>query len=285
MTTRPTPSAKSLVLDLLATLPAGHPMPVATLIAAGELFGITPNNTRVALARLLSAGRVERDHRGRYHASPKLAQVQRWIVSWRRLSERTRPWRGGWVSVCGAHGRASARALRLVGFRNLRPGLALRPDNRVGGVEEARTTLRALGLPSDALVFALSGLDSASDTRARALWDQAELQRGYENSLATLAASEARLDRLPATEAMVESFCVGGAVIRQLRADPLLPDAIAPGAARDELVRAMRAYERRGRARWADFMRGFGVLDAQVPSDLRSEEAARGLAVAAGGTR
>ncbi|MEO2236657.1 MAG: hypothetical protein ABGW95_00195, partial [Candidatus Poseidoniia archaeon] len=49
------PSSKSLILDLLSTLRRGA-MPVRALVAAGELFDITPNSLRVSLARLCSTG-------------------------------------------------------------------------------------------------------------------------------------------------------------------------------------------------------------------------------------
>jgi phenylacetic acid degradation operon negative regulatory protein len=51
-------------------------------------------------------------------------------------------------------------------------------------------------------------------------------------------------------EALVESFLVGGAAIRSLARDPLLPDEIAPGDHRRALTDAMRDYDRRGRALW-----------------------------------
>ena len=41
-------------------------MPVRALVEAGRCFGIGDNSLRVALARLLARGRVERNMRGRY---------------------------------------------------------------------------------------------------------------------------------------------------------------------------------------------------------------------------
>ena len=50
---------------------------------------------------------------------------------------------------------------------------------------------------------------------------------------------------------MVESFLLGGRVIRQLVLDPLLPEPILPVGERDALAGAMRRYDRLGRACWA----------------------------------
>ncbi len=72
---------------------------------------------------------------------------------------------------------------------------------------------------------------------------------------------------------MVESFLLGGAVVRELVLDPLLPEPILPAGPRNELVAAMRDYDRMGRAAWADFLRGHGVVHWQAPADLRLGQA------------
>ena len=51
-------SPRSLILDLLSTLRRGA-MPVRALIRAGEMFEIPENTLRVALARLVQAGRAK----------------------------------------------------------------------------------------------------------------------------------------------------------------------------------------------------------------------------------
>jgi phenylacetic acid degradation operon negative regulatory protein len=132
------PSPRSLILDLLSTLRRGS-MPVGALVAAGELFGLAPGTLRVALARLLAAGRVERDSRGRYQLGEKAAPIQRAVVSWRHLDRLTVEWDGSWWAVHAPRppGRGERRrheqALRLLGFRELSPGLRVRPANLAGG--------------------------------------------------------------------------------------------------------------------------------------------------------
>jgi phenylacetic acid degradation operon negative regulatory protein len=280
------PTAKSLILDLLSTL-AGGTMPVSTLVQAGQLFGIAENNVRVALARLVTGGQVDRDERGRYRLGAQSAPIDRLVSSWRRPGERLRSWDDDWVAVhtAGLPARSGERALRrreralrFLGFRELAAGLAIRPDNLRGGVAALRAELETLGLEAGALVFELRALDPASDARARGLWDVAALCAGYRQSLADLAASEQRLQIASEAEGMVESFLLGGRVIRQLVLDPLLPEPIVPVAERDALVLALRRYDRLGRACWTGFLERHGVLGGRTPADTRIPGGASRLA-------
>lgn len=268
---------KSLIVDLLVTVREGS-MPVRSLVAAAELFGIPENGLRVALARLTAAGQIERDERGQYRFGARAAAVRAQVDSWRTLERRTVAWDGTWVGVLNATAagastrtqqRQSTRALLFLGMRQLGRGLSIRPNNLRGGVEQVRARLLALGVPEAALVFSLSNLDDEAEKRARALWDVEALETEYRRSIQELVRSEARLPRLPVREAMVESFLLGGRVIRKLVLDPLLPEAIAPTATRQELGETMRRYDRIGRACWAGFSRQFGVPHRQTPLDTR----------------
>jgi phenylacetic acid degradation operon negative regulatory protein len=272
----PSPSPRSLILDLLSTLRGGS-MPVGALVAAGGLFGIAENGVRVALSRLLRRGLAQRDERGRYRLGPRAAALNERVVSWRRIEERLRRWDGGWVGVQhadrrGRRGEATERALLLLGFGRLAPGLRVRPDNLRGGIDAVRDELLTLGLGPDALVFSLGSLDARAEARARRLWDATALRRGYARSLQELATSEARLPGLDEAEAMVESFALGGRVIRTLVRDPLLPEALVPGEERRAVVAALRRYDRAGRRSWAAFLARHGAphthLDLPVDGAL-----------------
>lgn len=283
------PSAKSLVLDLLSTLRRGA-MPVRALVEAGALFGIEGNSVRVALARLLAGGLVERDERGLYRMGAGAGEIQGRVAAWRHLGDRMRTWNGDWIGVHGAGDagptagarRRGERALRFLGFRALAPGLDVRPDNLAGGSAVARETLRGLGLANDALVFALRDLGPEAEARAARLWDVPALRRAARASRAALEKSARRLPRLSGPEAMRESFLVGGHVLRQLALDPLLPPEIQPGAEREDLVAAMERYDRLGRAAWAGFLESFGVLPGRSAHDVRMIDAATTLAAAGG---
>src|SRR6185369_2873650 len=91
--------------------------------------------------------------------------------------------------------RRRQRALEFLGFRELDPGLWLRPDNLRGGVAEARRQLEALGLDRGAIVFGLDALDDATDARARRLWDVTSLRQSYRTLRAAIAASVRRVPR------------------------------------------------------------------------------------------
>jgi phenylacetic acid degradation operon negative regulatory protein len=116
-------------------------------------------------------------------------------------------------------------------------------------------------------VCILSALDRATDTRARRSWDAAALQRAYRTLDDELRASAARLDRLPAAAAMVESFRIGGRAMRQLVLDPLLPDEICSATERTALVARLVAYDRAGRLAWAELLKRYDVPYLRAPLD------------------
>jgi len=282
------PTARSLILDLLSTLRRGT-MPVGALVEAGALFGIPGNNVRVALARLLAAGHVARDERGRYRLGASAAPVERRVRSWRELDRATRAWSAGsWIAVHHAESPASQRradrrererALRFFGFRPLGPALSLRPDNLRIPVADLRHELVALGLPAADLVARLSELDPATEQRARSLWDSDRLRDRYRERLAELARSEARVAGLAIEQAMVETFLLGRAIIRDLVLDPLLPPAICRVDERQQLAEALRRYDRVGRAAWADFLKRFDVPHFGTPLDAALAGEPRRVAV------
>ncbi|MBC8340771.1 MAG: hypothetical protein H8E63_03840, partial [Proteobacteria bacterium] len=91
-------SAKTLVIDLLSTMPARHPVPVGALVRAAALFGIGENSMRVALARLRSRGSIESDTRGFYRLSRKAQPVNRKVRSWPTLEQGVCDWDGSYLA-------------------------------------------------------------------------------------------------------------------------------------------------------------------------------------------
>ncbi len=267
------PTARSLTLDLLSSL-RGEAMPVAALVSAAGLFGIDENALRVAIARLLSAGQIARDERGQYRLGEAAHAIDQRVLGWRTAELRITRWSGGWWMVRSGtlpHARSRERrarehALRMLGFAELGAGLWLRPDNLRASLSELQAELRELGLEADALVALVRELDPASEAHARRLWKRDALALSYRRSLKELAASEARLARLPEDKAMVESFLLGGRVIRDLVLDPLLPEPLAPEDDRRALVQAMRRYDRTGRRAWASFLARHGAPHVSTPA-------------------
>lgn len=274
----PTPGARSLILDLLSTVPRGS-VPVRALVQSAGLFGLGANPVRVALARLRSRGLVASDERGHYRLAAAAQAVQHQVRSWRRLDELTRPWAGAWLAVhTGPLGRSDRTALRrreralaFLGFRELEPGLVVRPDNLAEGTAELRERLYALGLEADALVFELASLDPDREHRARSLWDADALRDGYRAMGFRLRRSARDLAELPRERAMTESFLLGGEAIRLLVYDPLLPDELVPGEERRELLEQMLRYDRIGRDAWTGVLE---VEEERAPADTRGAASA-----------
>ena len=255
-------------------------MPVRALVAAGEVFRISSESVRVALVRLLARGTVERNERGQYRIAPAAEPIQRHVVSWTHLDERLVPWRSGWVAAhtagvgrsARAQTRRGRRALHFLGLRELAKDLWVRPDNLKGGVAAVRAELHGLGLDPTVLVFGLEQLDEAAEPRAHRLWDAAALRRSYAEMGAALDRSAQRLGRLPAHDAMVESFLLGGQAIRLIVLDPLLPEPIIPSGELAQLVDRMRRYDRLGRDCWKPFMTAHDAPHLQTPRSVPGME-------------
>ncbi len=252
-------------------------MPVRAIVTASALFAIEENSVRVALSRLTSAGMVEKTERGGYRLGPQAAGVQERVVSWRCLADRLVPWDQSWIAV---HSllltrasrramRARTRALSLNGFKPFRGGWEIRPNNLAGGVNGMRGTLIHLGLDPSAPVFKVSDLDEATANAACALWKADHIRNGYRSTIETLKKSERALAMKSADEAMVETFKLGGAAIRQLVLDPLLPDEIVPACERVALIEALEHYDRLGRECWTALLSAHGVVKHQAPADTR----------------
>lgn len=263
------------MLDLLSTVPRGT-VRVDRLVECAAMFRIRENALRVALARLRAEGRVECPERGRYRLGPGAAAVQREVSSWRDTEQGLERWAGGWIGVHSAglprseraRVRARRRALALLGFRRLAPGLEVRPANLRGGAAPLRNRLVTLGLEPEAPVLEITSLDAATDAHARTLWDGAALVRGYRAARQRLRESAERLRALPRAQACVESFLLGGEAIRRIVLDPKLPEELVPGDERRALIETMRAYDEIGRACWAGALVPERAAPARGPADL-----------------
>lgn len=281
------PSPKSLIVDLLSTLPRSRrgSMPVRGLVASGRCFGIEENSVRVALTRLHAAGTVERDERGCYRLGDRTEATRREVAAWKTRHEDVLDWDDrGWIGLITNESKRPSRrvasrrnkTLRLLGFRSLEAHLHVRPDNLAGGVERARSRLQALdpSLQESSPIMRLTGLDATTAQRAIDLWDPLEAVEAYRRSRRRLTDSQANLPALSGEEAMVETFLVGGQVLRQIALDPLLPEEIVPARERAALVADMRAYDEAGRRCWADFLERFDVPHIRTPTDMRVADAA-----------
>lgn len=273
-------SSKSLVLNLLSSL-RGRAMPVRALVSAASVFGIADETLRVALARLLASGMVQRDERGLYRLAEKTRPVQSQVESWTDIEQRLVPWTGAWVAVHTGGlprsdrkaARRRARAFEFLGFRELEPGLWIRPDNLRGGVAASRLRLHELGLEDSAPIFRITDL-GAVEERAAKLWQVDELRNSYRRTRGDLERSAARLAKLPRARAMAESFVLGGKAIRNMVFDPLLPEALVPVAERRAMIEELKRYDKLGRQCWREFMKEQGAPHIEAPLDFGFHETA-----------
>jgi phenylacetic acid degradation operon negative regulatory protein len=249
---------KSLLCDLLRVTPQA--IPVRRLVEVGALFGLEDNAIRVALARLVAAGRVASDQRGHYRFAAGAGALSTWVESWRLGDRRIRRWRGDWLCAHVARGGERGeqaqrrRALEHLGLRCGLDGVWLRPDNLRAPRAALEAVLAERGVAQGVVWFTASGVAPTVAQRWVRLWSLARLQVTWHEALADLARSRDRLDRLPTGRRLVESFAVGGRAIRVLALDPLLPDEIVGGDGRRRLGAAMLEYDALGKAIWSAYL-------------------------------
>ena len=257
-------SAKAVILEVLS---AGESigrgtLPVRSLVQAASVFDIAENSVRVAIVRLRAEGLLESPRRGEYRLGPSAQVVNEKIHGWRTVSTRVGRWDGSWVAAFTADLsrtdrpalRRRLRALRFLGFEELKPGLFVRPNNLRPGVDGIRDELVALGLDREALVFRMDGLGPEEERRARALWNSPELESSYTKLLGELTLARRRLERLPLDDALREVFLLGREGIRHVVLDPLLPDPLIDEQKRSSMVRVLQDYCDKGIDLWAQFL-------------------------------
>jgi phenylacetic acid degradation operon negative regulatory protein len=257
-------SAKAVVLEVLSageSIDRGT-LPVRSLVQAASAFDIAENSVRVAIVRLRAEGLLDSPGRGEYCLGPSAQAVNEKIHGWRTISRRIGDWDGSWLAVFTADLsrtdrpalRRRLRALRFLGFKELRPGLFVRPNNLKPGIAGIRDELLAFGLEPDALVFELNDLEPGEEEIARALWDSPALERTYAQLYGDLTVSLGRLEDLPLNDSVREAFLLGREGIRQVVLDPLLPEPLIDEAKRSSMVGVLQQYCDKGLDLWTRFL-------------------------------
>ncbi len=263
MTTEKTnaPSAKRLVLSLLSA-PSLPEVSSALLVRWGQLFEIDAASMRVTVGRLARQGLLSSTARGVYRMGPAAQSLAATASGWRHAEARVRDWHGDWLLVHVAHLgrvnrtalRARERAFRLGGFAEYVSGLWCRPANLDESADQTRARLLDWGLESAALVVQASALPGVQEQDLFSLWPRRQLEKSYRAQCRNMQASRKRLPRLSLDEAARETLLVGEAVIRQINADPLLPQAMIDTRLRRAMVDGMLEYDELGRSVWARFV-------------------------------
>ena len=252
------PSAPSLILDLLLASNHAQGLSVGELVSACQLFELSDNSVRVSLVRLASEGKVEAVGRGHYRLGPQALDLAQDVATWRDVGSRLRDWAGDWVMVLSANlGRSDRKALRrreralsLLGFQAWEKGVAIRPHNLAGPLDDLRRRLYGLGLERQAAVMVASDLDESRAATVRALWDTRGLNSTYRHARVQLEDWMAQAHLLPLDLAARESYLLGHQAIRQVVFDPLLPDPLVDGVARQRFFDTVRAFDEAGHAIW-----------------------------------
>ena len=274
-------SAKAVVLEVLSageSIDRGT-LPVRSLVQAASVFDIAENSVRVAIVRLRADGLLESPGRGEYRLGPSAQMVNEKIHGWRTISTRVGDWDGSWVSAFTADLsrtdrpalRRRLRALRFLGFEELKQGLFLRPNNLTPGIDGIRDELYGLGLDRGAPVFRMEQLDPAEELQARAMWDSPALEQTYSRLHREISAAMGRLENLPLSDALREVFLLGREGIRQVVLDPLLPNPLIDEDKRTAMVSILQDYCDRGLDLWARFLElddGIGVVKQESSSML-----------------
>lgn len=251
---------QSLVLELLLAEGDGA-VPVAHLLAAAALFGISDNHIRVTLARLTAADMVQSPRRGLYQLGSASQNLATDVAQWRQARQRLRVWDGSWVAVYTAQPlptdkaaqRQHARALQLLGFAPWGAGLHLRPNNLESSLDALRQRLLTVGLQPNSSVFSAQQFSPADHTALQQLWDGEALTAGYRDSQHQLEQWQQQAATLDLRQAARDSLVLGGAAIRQLIFDPLLPAPLVDEAARNRFMDTAIAFDAQGRAIWQQF--------------------------------
>ena len=195
------------------------------LVRLVELFGVPEGTTRVALSRMVSAGELTVDE-GRYAlASPAL--LARQAAQERGRSSPKGRWNGQWtmaVVTVDRRGAATRLALRdaasALRLAELREGVWMRPANlewRAG---------RELAVIGGQCTWMTATPENPA-ALASSLWDLDVWASDATALVARMKRGRASLDR-DRFDAIPEGFVTSAAVLRLLRADPLLPTALLP---------------------------------------------------------
>lgn len=253
------PTAKRLVLSLLSA-PDLDQISVRQFTAWGMLFGIEAAAMRVALGRLVKADLLAIVRRGVYAIGPRGEMLSETARSWIAAETRVGAWDGRWLLVHTAHlGRRDKtvlrnreRALKLEGFACLEGALWCRPANYREPPAVTRERLQELGLESGAMLLRADRVlgDDALDLE---LWPRRELEDRYRYLTRSMEQSMKKLPCMDDAEAARETFLIGEAVIRQINADPLLPEEMIDTRARRRMHDTMVTYDALGRGAWERF--------------------------------
>jgi phenylacetic acid degradation operon negative regulatory protein len=237
-------TARSVIASNLLGM-ANPALPARLLVRAGELFGITEGTTRVALSRMVAGGELVVED-GIYRLSGRLLERQHEQEAGRHPGLRA--WDGGWriglvrESSRSPAARAELRtAMSRLRLAEMREGVWARPDNLDA---DHPTGTSASALVARGQCRWLTGrLDDDDDLAALAgeLWPIADWAPRAEDLIGRMTSTRGDLERGDMS-VLAPCFVLSAAVVRHIRADPLLPAELLPRTWPGDRLRG--AYDR-----------------------------------------
>ena len=255
------PVAKNLLMKLIGSR-KGIKMNAASAVRVGALFGISENNIRVTLTRLLASNQLQLIERGYYILGKEGERVAAQIGRWRKAEDTLCEWRGDWVAVLTSSmvksdrkaQRVRDRALKLMGMRKLDKDFYIRPNNLVEGIDSLRERLNSLGLDKNAMVFNASEFTPIINNKALSLWQTDELELSYQQGLIDIECSLQQLPDYSLDDAAKISYLVGDEALQRLVFDPLLPEPLIDVNLRKAFREKVIEYDKIGADIWLEFL-------------------------------
>ncbi len=241
-------TARSVLASAL--LGADEPrLPVAVLVAAASLFGISAGAARTCLWRMVSDGELTTDD-GMYALAGHLLERRHRVDDAARAGDATvRRWDGTWeLAVVSLDRRPPAdrlelrKAARALHLAEIREGVWIRPDN----LDPARLPASRAVLDQQCVHFHGAASDVAAGT-VRSLF---ELDQWARDAKRLTTAMERELDSAPGegddmTATLTYQFALSISVVRHLQLDPLLPATLLPqGWPASELRATYRRFDK-----------------------------------------
>jgi phenylacetic acid degradation operon negative regulatory protein len=224
-------TARSVLASTL--LGADEPrLPVAVLVAAASLFGISAGAARTCLWRMVSDGELISDD-GMYALAGRLLERRHRVDDAARADDAVvGPWDRTWeIAVVSLERRPAAdrlelrKAARALHLAEIREGVWIRPDNLA---PDRLPTSRAV-LDQQCVHFHSAASDIAPET-VRTMFSLDRWAQDARRLTAAmgdeLVSTAAELDDVSTT--LTYQFALSISIVRHLQADPLLPAALLP---------------------------------------------------------